>query len=48
MNDIIGGKIRAANTLSGQIGAGALIVNDYRITTEPIEGGHRLTITRGS
>lgn len=30
------------------IGAGALIVNDYRITTEPIDGGHRITVTRGS
>ena len=34
--------------MSGELGAGALIVNDYRITTEPIDGGHRLTITRGS
>lgn len=34
--------------LEATIGAGALIVNDYRITTEPIEGGHRLTVTRGS
>ena len=34
--------------LEATLGAGALIVNDYRITTEPIEGGHRLTITRGS
>ena len=34
--------------MSGELGAGALIVNDYRITTEPIDGGHRLTVTRGS
>ena len=34
--------------LEATLGAGALIVNDYRITTEPIDGGHRLTITRGS
>ena len=34
--------------LEATLGAGALIVNDYRITTEPIEGGHRLNITRGS
>lgn len=34
--------------LEATLGAGALIVNDYRITTEPIEGGHRLTVTRGS
>ena len=34
--------------LEATLGAGALIVNDYQITTEPIEGGHRLTVTRGS
>lgn len=34
--------------MSGELGAGALIVNDYRIVTEPIDGGHRLTVTRGS
>lgn len=34
--------------LEATIGAGALIVNDYRITTEPIDGGHRITVTRGS
>ena len=34
--------------LEASIGAGALIVNDYRITTEPIDGGHRITVTRGS
>ena len=34
--------------MSGELGAGALIVNDYRITTEPIDGGHRLTVMRGS
>lgn len=34
--------------LEATLGAGALIVNDYRITTEPIEGGHRLMVTRGS
>ena len=34
--------------LEATLGAGALIVNDYRITTEPIDGGHRITVTRGS
>lgn len=34
--------------LEATLGAGALIVNDYRITTEPIDGGHRLMVTRGS
>ena len=34
--------------LEATIGAGALIVNDYRITTEAIDGGHRITVMRGS
>lgn len=34
--------------LEATLGTGALIVNDYRITTEPIDGGHRVTVTRGS
>lgn len=34
--------------LGATLGTGALIVNDYRITTEPIDGGHRVTVTRGS
>ena len=34
--------------LEATLGAGALIVNDYRITTEAIDGGHRLTVKRGS
>ena len=29
--------------MSGELGAGALIVNDYRITTEPIEGILKIT-----
>ena len=37
-----------AESLSGALSAGALIVNDYRIATEPIDGGHRITVTRGS
>lgn len=34
--------------VAATIGAGALIVNDYRITTEAIDGGHRITVMRGS
>ena len=30
------------------LGAGALILNDYRLKIEAIEGGHRLTATKGS
>lgn len=38
----------SSDTISGSIGAGSIIVNDYTLTTEDIDGGHRLTITRGS
>lgn len=34
--------------LTGKLGAGHVIVNDYLIATSQIQGGHRLTITRGS
>lgn len=30
------------------LGAGALILNDYQLKIEAIEGGHRLTATKGS
>lgn len=40
-------KINAAQ-LSGTISTGSIIVNDYTITMQGIDGGHRLTITRGS
>ena len=30
------------------LSTGSVIVNDYLIKTDPIDGGHRLTITRGS
>ena len=40
-------KINAAQ-LSGTISTGSVIVNDYTITMQGIDGGHRLTITRGS
>lgn len=38
----------SGGSLSGKVNTGALIVNDYRITLEEIEGGGRLTIIRGS
>ena len=41
-------RLSATQSLSGSIGAGGVGVNDYQIQTEAIEGGHRLTITRGS
>ena len=41
-------RLSATQSLSGSIGAGGVVVNDYRIQTEPIDGGYRLTITRGS
>lgn len=40
-------KLNAAS-IRGALGAGAAVINDYRIETEEIENGHRLTITRGS
>lgn len=40
-------KINAAQ-LIGTISTGSVIVNDYTITMQGIDGGHRLTITRGS
>lgn len=30
------------------LSTGSVVVNDYLIKTDPIDGGHRLTITRGS
>lgn len=33
--------------ISASIGAGSLIINDYRLEISDIEGGHRLTVTRG-
>lgn len=37
-----------AASLSGALSAGSVVVNDYTISIAPIDGGHRLTITRGS
>ena len=39
--------IQAAQ-LSGQLGVASIILNDWMITLSEIEGGHRLTATRGS
>lgn len=37
-----------AASLSGTLSTGSVVVNDYAISIAPIEGGYRLTITRGS
>ena len=41
-------RLNAAQALSGGIGAGSVVVNDYQIQSHAIDGGHRMTITRGS
>lgn len=48
MAAIISGRISAAKTITGYVGAGKAILNDYVLSVEKIDGGHRLTITRGS
>ena len=37
-----------AASLSGALSAGSVVVTDYTISIVAIDGGHRLTITRGS
>ena len=37
-----------AASLSGTLGVGSVVLGDYLLTTEIIDGGYRLTITRGS
>ncbi|MGM9630043.1 hypothetical protein [Butyricicoccus sp.] len=37
-----------AASLSGTLSAGSVVINDYVIKIESIEGGHRLSVTRGS
>lgn len=37
-----------AASLSGALSAGSVVVNDYTISIAAIDGGHRLTIARGS
>ena len=36
------------NKLKVLLSVGSVILGDYLLTTEPIDGGYRLTITRGS
>ena len=43
----LSGTLGAAS-LTGALSTGSVIVNDYTITMQGIDGGHRLTITRGS
>ena len=40
--------VLGAASLSGALSTGSVIVNDYTITMQGIDGGHRLTIARGS
>ena len=48
MAAIIGGRISAAKTITGYVGAGKAILNDYVLSVEKIDGGYRLTVTHGS
>lgn len=43
----LSGTLGAAS-LSGALSTGAVVLNDYAIAIAPIDGGHRLTVTRGS
>lgn len=43
----LSGTLGAAS-LSGALSTGSVIVNDYTITMQGVDGGHRLTVTRGS
>lgn len=40
--------VLGAASLTGALSTGSVIVNDYTITMQGIDGGHSLTITRGS
>lgn len=40
--------VLGAASLTGALSTGSVIVNDYTITMQGIDGGYRLTITRGS
>lgn len=37
-----------AASLPGTLGVGSLVLGDYMLRISPIEGGYRLTVTRGS
>lgn len=41
-------ELFAKGVLTGLIGPGAVIVNDYVLAISEIEGGHRLTVSRGN
>ena len=36
------------SSISGKLGAGSMVIGDYTIRLEQIDGGNRLTVTRGS
>lgn len=38
----------SSRSLTGLVASGGMIVNDWQITMEEIEGGHRLTARRGT
>ncbi|MBP3311846.1 MAG: hypothetical protein J6L72_06380 [Butyricicoccus sp.] len=38
----------SSRSLTGLVASGGMIVNDWQITMEEIEGGHRLTAKRGT
>lgn len=40
--------LQTSASISGKIGAGSVVIGDYTINMEPIAGGHRLTVTRGT
>ena len=40
--------VLGAASLTGALSAGSVVVNDYMLSMSEIDGGHRLTITRGS
>lgn len=41
-------RVSPAASLGGTVSSGAMIINDWEITIEPIAGGHRLTARRGT
>lgn len=42
------GKLNAVGVVTGTVGAGALILNDYVLSIEEIDNGHRLIVRKGS
>lgn len=41
-------RLSTVQTLSGDIGAGSIVLNDYALDITPIDRGYRLTVKRGS